>query len=626
MRLLLIHSEHLEYEAKKKAVKTAEEVEDKVGRAENCLVAFMAVEKPDEDNPDYIVDETVKAILETREQVKADSVVVYPYAHLSSSLSSLDTARKVLNGVYEGVKNPIPNTIKAPFGWYKSFELKCKGHPLSELSRTILPEGYVEKEEKQVVSEALKKEEKIKSSWHIMTPDGVLHDVGEFDYKNCENLKKLSVYEKAKDRTVDRTPPHIELMRKLELVDYEPASDPGNFRYYPKGKLIKALLEQYVTDKILEYGGVEVETPLMYDFDHPTLAKYLNRFPARQYTLESDKKRYFMRFAACFGQFLMAHDATISYRNLPLRLYELARYAFRREKSGELTGLRRLRSFTMPDVHALCSDVGQALEEYKRRFQLCRETIEGIGLSLDDVELAVRFTKDFYDENKDFVQYLVKSFGKPALIEMWDEKVFYFILKYEFNFVDALDKASALSTDQVDVENGERYDIEFVDKDNKRRNPVILHCSPSGAIERIIYALLEKAYMNQQKGLTPSLPVWLCPTQVRVVPVSEEYVDLAEELCSRLTDQRIRADFDDRDATVGSKIRDAEKEWTPYIIVVGEKEKDSGKVTVRVRGVKEQKIMELEELVREVNKHNEGKPYRPLPLPRELSKRPKFVG
>lgn len=623
MRVLLVHSDFLRYEAKKKAIQTAEELKEKEGSAEDALVVFMAVEKVDELNPESVEKQAVAGIKDTLQKVNAKSIVLYPYAHLSSNLGSPKIAQQILNDIYDELRGDY-NVMKAPFGWYKSFELKCKGHPLSELSRTILPEGSMPEsqkgaEKKTEESEALKKEEKIKSNWFIMTPDGLLHDVGGFDYKGHEKLKKFAVYEKAKSRAVDKMPAHIELMRKLELVDYEPASDPGNLRYYPKGRMVKALIEQYVTEKILEYGGVEVETPFMYDFEHPTLAKYLNRFPARQYTLESDDKRFFLRFAACFGQFLMAHDATLSYRSLPFRLYELARYAFRREKSGELTGLRRLRAFTMPDVHALCADMKQAMEEYKKRLRLCIETIEGVGLSIEDIEPAVRVTKEFYEQNKEFVQNIVKTLNKPALIEMWDERVFYFVLKYEFNFVDSLDKASCLSTDQIDVENGERYSIEFADADGKKKNPVILHCSPSGAIERIIYALLEKAALEMQSGKTPSLPVWLSPTQVRVIPVSEDYLKHAEEVAEKIGKEKIRVDVDDRNETLGSKIRDAEKEWIPRIIVVGEKEKASGKLQVRIRETKKQEEQTTEQLSKEITEKTRGKPYRPLPLPKHIS-------
>ena len=481
-----------------------------------------------------------------------------------------------------------------------------------------------EKNKEEVVSEALKAEEKLRSYWYILDTDGKLWEFDEFDFKGHDNLRKFSGYEYEKDRTVTRASPHVDLMRSLELVDYEPASDPGNFRYYPKGRMIKALLEEYVTSMVHEYGGLEVETPLMYSMEHPTLKSYLNRFPARQYTIESDDTRYFMRFAACFGQFLMSHDATISYRNLPMKIYEMTRYSFRREQRGELTGLRRLRAFTMPDVHAFCKDLEQATDEYKKRFKLSQDVLEGIGLEKADYELAVRMVKDFWEENKGLVKELVKSHGKPALIEMWDERSFYYVIKWDMNFVDNLDKASALATDQIDVENGERYDIKYMDEDGIQKHPYILHCSPSGAIERDIYALLEKAAFDMKKGIKPSLPLWLTPSQVRIIPVSSEYVELADRIREQFS--RVRVDIDNRNETVGKKIREAEKEWVPYIIVVGEKEIDAEKYGVRVRGQKKPDQLSVPELQEKIYNETAGKPYRPVPLPIYLQDRPKFVG
>ena len=206
-------------------------------------------------------------------------------------------------------------------------------------------------------------------------PDGSLVPIEEFKFKGHTNLQKFSQYEIKKARAVTVMPPHVTLMKRLEIADYEPGSDPGNIRWYPKGRMIKSLLEQYVTARVAAYGGMEVETPIMYDFNHPSLKSYLNRFPARQYTLKSEDKELFLRFAACFGQFLMAHDAQISYKQLPIKLYELTRYSFRREKSGEVVGLKRLRAFTMPDCHALCADLDQAKKEFMVRFNLCIDVL-----------------------------------------------------------------------------------------------------------------------------------------------------------------------------------------------------------------------------------------------------------
>jgi threonyl-tRNA synthetase len=363
----------------------------------------------------------------------------------------------------------------------------------------------------------------------------------------------------------------------------------------------------------------------MYDSKHPSMESYFNRFPARQYNIASDNKQLFLRFAACFGQFLMAKDFNISYKHLPVKLYELTRYSFRREKSGELVGLRRLRAFTMPDCHAFCRDLEQAKQEFRKRFELSIGVLQAVGLSTEDVEMAIRFTEDFYNENKEFITELINRFNKPVMVEMWKERFFYFTLKWEFNYVDGLGKASALSTDQIDVENGKRYNIEFVEEDGSKKNPIILHNSPSGAVERVIYALLEKSAKVSKTGGIPSFPLWLSHTQVRVIPVGMEHKEYCEKILAQLSENQIRADIDDRDETVGKKIRESETEWIRYTVVIGDKEINANKLVVRDRNEGKQREVTLEELIAEIKAQVKDKPYLPLNLPTHLSKRPQIM-
>lgn len=627
LRLLLIHADYLEFEAKK-PTPAAEKisVEQKSGRVDEVLVAFVAVEDVDKTNPVQVAENASREIYDVYRKVEAQRVVLYPYAHLSQSLASPRIAIQVLESLCEKLESRGLEVLRLPFGWYKAFKLSCKGHPLSELSRVVLPAEAPKEKELEVESEALRAEERTKSEWYIMDLEGDLIPVDEFDFEEHQNLEKFARYEMAKVREVKEEPPHVKLMRRLELVDHEAGSDPGNLRYYPKGRLLKGLLEEYVNGKSVEYGAMEVETPVMYDFEHPAMMSYLHRFPARQYVVESVKKNYFLRFSACFGQFLIGSEMTISYKDLPLRMYELARYSFRREKSGELSGLRRLRAFTMPDLHTLCRDMKQAVAEYKRQFKLCQDVLRGIGLDTEDYEVAIRFTREFYDENKEFVKSLVKIIDKPALIEVWGGKFFYFVLKFEFNFVDALEKASALSTVQIDVENAKRYDISYTDEKGEKRHPIILHCSPSGAIERTMYALLEKAYLNKKRGEQPSLPLWLSPTQVRLVPVTERHLKSCLRFADTIEKNQVRVDIDDRDLTVAKKVRDAEREWVPYVVVVGDKEVKTKKLSVRARGLKRLKRLTVRELASEVRRRTKGMPFKPLTLPRLLSSRPIFVG
>jgi len=619
MKLLLIHSDYIEYEVKNKAISNPEEIKLSKDRLEEALTVFIAIEKIDEKSPNQTVIDASNEIEKTAEQLKVKNIMLYPYAHLSSNLGSPKIAKEILVELEYNLFNKNYNVKRSPFGWYKAFKISCKGHPLSELSRDII--AGKEKE-------SIEKEKEIKSEWKILTPNGNFVNADDFDFSDYEDLRLLYEYESKGSRKIIGEPAHVKMMQSLELVDYEPASDSGNFRWYPKGRMIKGLLEQHINNIVRDIGGMQVETPIMYDIEHPALSAYLKKFPARQYRIRSDDKEFFLRFAACFGQYMIAKDMTISYRNLPLRLYELTHYSFRREQSGETSGLKRLRCFTMPDLHTFCADIDQSTEEFERQFKTSMKWMNDLNL---DHEVAIRFVKDFYDENKELAIKLAKIANKPILIELWDEKYFYFVMKFEFNVVDSMKKASALSTVQIDVENAERFDISYTDEKGDKKYPYVLHTSISGSIDRCVYALLEREAIKIKKGEKPILPFWLSPTQIRLIPIKDDFVsdcsNFINEFNKLSKNYSIRVDIDDRDESVGRKIRDAEKEWIPIIIVIGEKERESNLFKPRFRNLRigeNDKSYNLEELNKLVIKKIDSYPQQKLSLPIYISKRPKF--
>jgi len=615
MRILQLHCDSIQYTPTKKEIKSAEEIEPKTTSIEEVVVCFTAVEKDDDSG---IVKNAIAEIQESMGKIGCNKLLLYPYAHLSSNLASPGTGLKILKEMEESCTGI--EVMRAPFGWTKAFSIKVKGHPLAESSKVFSKDLVKEK-----TSTALEAESKIKSYWYIMTPDGKMEEVEKFNFANHEQLQVFAKHESAKERSVDEAPPHVNLMKKLAIADYEPSSDSGNMRFYPNGRLIKSQIEQYVTDKVRDYGGVEVETPIMYDSHHPSMESYFNRFPARQYSLDSEGKHLFLRFAACFVQFLMASDFQMSYKNLPYKLYELTRYSFRREQSGELVGLRRLRAFTMPDCQAFCKDMPQAIDEFRKRFDLSREVLSGLGIEENDYETGIRFTESFYNENKELIKQMVSKVGKPVLVEMWKEKFFYFVLKWEFNFVDNLGKASALSTDQIDVENAQRYNITFTNEKNEQQNPIILHNSPSGAVERVIYALLEKFAKQAKEGKRPQFPLWLAPTQVRLIPLKDEHLEFTTHLADKFIEQNIRVDIDDRNDTIGKRIRDAEKEWISYVLVIGEKEVNSPKLSIRDRATGDIREVSIEDFIKEITDATSGKPISRLNSTLLLSQRPQIM-
>ena len=607
MRILLIHSDYLNYNVKNKTP-VAEEIEDakKQGAFDESLVVFTAVEKDDENNPQGIVKNLVKEVIKTNDQVKAENIVLYPYAHLSSSLSSPKVAVQVLKDAEEALNAEGLNVKRVPFGWYKAFEISCKGHPLSELSRTITAE---EEDEEEV--------EKKPSSWSILDGDKII-DIDDFKFEN-DQLEKLVSYELGTGASDAGEPPHVKLMREKELCDYESASDVGNLKWFPKGRLVRDLLADYVYNLVVDQGAMPIETPIFYDLDNEAINVHAAKFGERQYRTDT-KKNLMLRFACCFGAFRVMADPFITWKNLPAKLYELSTYSFRFEKKGEVVGLKRLRAFTMPDFHSFCADMISTLEEFSKQTDMCIQT----GVDLDvNYEIIFRATKDFYDENKDWMYSIGKKIGKPVLLEILPERKHYWSCKIDFAAIDYLGRPIENPTVQIDVESGKRFDITYLGEDGKEHYPTILHCSPTGSIERVICSLLEKTAIELDEK-APMLPTWLSPIEVRIITVGEDHKDFANELYDKINAENIRVDVDDRDESVGKKIRNAATEWIPYIFVVGDNEKESGVFSVTVRETGEKVDMTVDELIKEVLDKTKGMPYRGLPLPKDISTRINF--
>ena len=621
MRLLMIHADYLEYAALEPAVKEPEKI-DGVGkkhRVEECLATFCSVEKCDEESPEKIAAHAAKVVLEQANMVKAERVVLYPYAHLSSDLASPAVAMKALTLLEEGLREHI-EVSKAPFGWYKSFELKCKGHPLGVLARSVT----LEMAEGEIKEEAEEKAPSKPSTFLILTPEGAEHAI---DLSRPETFTSLKVEapllqlikNEAGVKGEREAPAHIKLMKKLELVDYEPASDVGHFRFYPKGTVIKDSLEEFAYDiAVRDLKASKIETPYLYRMDEPDIAEQASKFREKDYRLMVDKREFTLRFAGDFGLFRMMKGVTMSYRQLPVRVYELSP-SFRLEQSGECVGLKRLRNFTMPDLHCFCRSLEQGTAEYSTLFEKYTKLTNSMEI---EYAVAFRVVKDFYDQHRDWFVSMLKICKKPALIELLPEMKHYWVVKHEYQAIDSAGGNTQLVTVQLDIEDAARYGIFYTDEDGQKKGCIILHSS-LGSIERWMGSILEQSAIDQQRGKVPKLPVWLSPIQARIAPVNSSFVDLALSVAKRTEEQGIRVDVDDREESVSKKVRDAEVEWIPYIVVVGEKEAASGKLAVRVRGGG---LVEIprDGLAGLIASQIQGKPRVPSYTPMLLSMKPRF--
>ncbi len=613
MRIFALHSDRLWYRVREKAIASAPDPEAPEASYNEVLVLFTAFETFDSE---LSIPRAVEAVKSIAERLSVTELVLYPWVHLTDQPAPFQQALDLYESLLKALVEAGFSVHKVPIGWYKEFEIKVKGHPLAESLRTI---GPPELERPAEELEVLEDEEA--SRFVLLFPDGREEEITDWKKIEDEDLRIFVRNELFGKPPSGKEPAHIDLMRRLELVDYEPSSDVGHFRFYPEGTLVKRLIEDLAFEVARRLGAMEIETPLIYRLDDPAIAGQAAKFRERNYQIPTGKTTLILRFAGDFGLFSMMRDMNISYRDLPLSFYEISP-SFRLERRGECVGLRRLRGFTMPDIHSFVSDIEQGMEMYEKFFLEYHRLLKELGVVY---AVVFRVVEEFYERLKPSIVKMLSAVNKPALIEILPKMKHYWALKHEFQVVDTSEGSAQLSTVQLDVEDSERYGIFYVDKDGNRKPGVIVHTS-MGSVERLIYAILETAAKASLRGEKPMLPLWLAPTQVRVIPVSPENVDYAVELAKRLNELQIRADVDDRELTLAKRIREAERRWVPYIVVVGKKEQDSGTLSIRRRSDGAEYTATLEDLVSEIKSKTEGMPFKPLNVPMRLSRRPVFVG
>jgi threonyl-tRNA synthetase len=415
-------------------------------------------------------------------------------------------------------------------------------------------------------------------------------------------------------------PPSIKAMQELELVDYEPASDKGHFRFYPKGELVFDLLHRWAEEiALVRLGAYAIETPILYDWSQPDIRSQGESFHERHYivTPPDGDEEFVLRFAGDFGLFRMMRDAQLTYRHLPVRMYEFAP-SFRYEKSGELSGLRRLRGFWMPDVHSFCKDLDQGLEEYEELYKQYTDLANGAKISY---AVAFRIVGSFYDSHKEDLLRMINYSGRPVLIEALSDMKHYWVMKHEINSIDTCGGTCQVSTVQLDIKDASIYGINYVDSDGEKKGCTIVHSS-IGSPERWIFSILEDAL----KQNPPTLPLWLSPIQVRVIPVSaENHLDSSVKIAEKLRLKNIRVEVDDRNDKLGWKIRSAGRDWIPFSVVIGDKEIEGDFLSVTIRETGEKIQVSAEELAELLNRATEGMPFRQFPG-MLISKRPVFRG
>ena len=389
----------------------------------------------------------------------------------------------------------------------------------------------------------------------------------------------VAMVEEAKKRD------HRKLGKEMELFTFSPRVGMGLPMWLPKGTVMRHELENFLRKKLLQYGYDEVVTPhigskqLYVTSGH--WAKY-GKDSFQPIHTPQEGEEYMLKPMNCPHHCEIYASSPRSYRDLPLRLAEFGT-VYRYEQSGELHGLTRVRCFTQDDAHMYVRP-DQLKDEFKKVIDLIQYVFRVFQFDKFTAQISLRDKKDRSkyigsDENWEKAEQAIidsaAEKGLPTVVK-YGEAAFYGP-KLDFMVKDALGREWQLGTIQVDYNLPERFQLEYTDADGSKKRPIMIHRAPFGSIERFTAVLLEHTAGH--------LPLWLSPEQVKVLPISEKYADYAKKVCESLKNSDIRASIDDRNETLGKRIREISLLRVPVIVIVGEKEAAAGSVSVRRDGV-----------------------------------------
>jgi threonyl-tRNA synthetase len=427
--------------------------------------------------------------------------------------------------------------------------------------------------------------------WHGIETNPMLQRI----YGTCfVTQKELDEYLKNLEEAKARD--HRKLGPALEFFDiYHEEAGAGLVFYHPKGALLRTIIEDYEKREHLKRGYQLVITPHIMQAALWKTSGHYDYYKENMYTFEIDGKEQVIKPMNCPGHILIYKSKTRSYRDLPIRYFELGT-VYRHEKAGVLHGLLRVRGFTQDDAHIFCLPA-QLREEIKAIIDFVFDTMKAFGFNDVGIELSTRPEKSIgsdedWQSATQALEDALKEKGLAYDINVGDGA--FYGPKIDIKLKDALKRKWQCATIQCDFALPKRFNLSYIDTDGSQRQPIMLHRVLLGSLERFMGALLE--HYNAE------LPLWLAPIQAIVIPIKDSVLEYALKIKRVLEENAIRVDIDSRNETLDKKIRSAEINKIPYCLVVGEREAKSGVVAVRKKGKGDLGLVPIEKFIEQLKK------------------------
>lgn len=407
-----------------------------------------------------------------------------------------------------------------------------------------------------------------------------------------ENKKELEEYLTQQEEAKKRD--HRKLGQELDLFSFQDAG-PGFPFWHPRGMTLRNTLTEYWREEHRKAGYVEISTPIILREELWHQSGHWDNYKNNMYFTKIDGQNYAVKPMNCPGGIQVYKNTLHSYREFPIRMAELG-LVHRHELSGVLHGLFRARAFTQDDAHIYCTE-DQIQAEVEGVVRLVEKIYKDFGFTDYHVELSTRPTKsigtdEMWEKAEKTLETVAKNMKLKFQINPGDGA--FYGPKFDFHIKDSIGRTWQCATIQLDFSMPERFDLEYVDEEGNRKRPVMIHRTVLGSLERFIGVLLEH--------YAGALPVWLSPVQVKLLPVADRHIEYCEKLSTELAESGVRVSTDDSKESVGKKIRNAEMEKSPLMLVIGDKEIESGKLSVRSYVDGDLGQMSVAELVKRVQK------------------------
>jgi len=420
------------------------------------------------------------------------------------------------------------------------------------------------------------------------------------------NQKELDEYIRFMEEAKKRD--HRKLGKELGLFTFSEKVGAGLPLWLPKGAMLRERLQQFLQKAQIEAGYVPVITPHIGSKNLYVTSGHYEKYGADSFQpikTPVEGEEFFLKPMNCPHHCEIYKAEPRSYKDLPLRLAEFGT-VYRYEQSGELHGLTRVRGFTQDDAHLFCMP-SQVKEEFKKVIDLVLYVFNSLGFTDYTAQISLRDQKDRSkyigsEENWEISERsiieAVEEKGLSNVVIEYGEAAFYGP-KLDFMVRDAIGRKWQLGTIQVDYNLPERFDLTYIGEDNTKHRPVMIHRAPFGSLERFVAVLIEHC--------AGKFPMWLIPVQVKILPLSDKFITYAQNVLSQLKNNDIRAEIDDRSEKIGKKIRDTELAKVPIMLIIGEKEVNEQKVSVRRQGKGDEGTKTLDELIENIKQEVENK-------------------